>query len=818
MNARREEHAGGKYRNDRAGSCSTFNLWWTYGDRHRNYAFTHAPIVWLVLGQVSRRGLSTLLSRIVKIKSLGLFHDVYSEKFNFTKITLIYAENGRGKSTLSSLFRSVRTGDVRELHERRTIGSPDDPHAHLRFDTGVNVVLSKGTWSSVRDEVVVFDADFVDKNVYSGISVTTSHRKSLLDFALGTSAVAQRGKSDNADAAFDAAKLVHDALVTKLSEHHVGQTFIEFQALSEPQNFDNLVADLSQRRANASEAGLIERTPDPVPLQPMTLDLDTVLRALTSTIDDAHNDAENLVQNHIASMHRSASDVAEPSAWLAKGGDYDDGKACPYCDQPTGGVELVRAYRTVFNDTFSSLRTAVEDAYSHVSAQLTSDAVERVSTKVDLANSLLENWQKRCSITLLELDKAIFLDQIVAIRRVIELQLEAKKSDISSYKISDKDRKDLTTKWAAISAPFDAMNAIQSTNAEAVTTLKASLALESVEEIDKQQRDLERAHLRHSPQMVKQILEIGTAKTDRDARKREKDKARSELSEVMDRTLEKYGESTNIYLTSLGAPFLIHTITGNHRAGGRSDFAINMRGSQVRAEGGIPTFSTALSDGDKRTLALAFFFASTLEHSNVAELTVVIDDPVSSFDSARTQATVALLKKLGSKANQVIVLSHDAYFLRQLKGALDSGEPVAMLGIGTVPEQYSTIEQVDIEKICESKYYRHYRIVREMADGSFGDAPTAVQSIRPLLEGYLVRRYPHLLSPRGSLSDYIQAIEAAVETSPLAALKGFVTDLKDVGTYANPNHHDEGPAGDDGPVSSAEVREYCNRALKIVYA
>jgi hypothetical protein len=105
-----------------------------------------------------------------------------------------------------------------------------------------------------------------------------------------------------------------------------------------------------------------------------------------------------------------------------------------------------------------------------------------------------------------------------------------------------------------------------------------------------------------------------------------------------------------------------------------------------------------------------------------------------------------------------------------------------------------------------------------MADGSFGDAPTAVQSIRPLLEGYLVRRYPHLLSPRGSLSDYIQAIEAAVETSPLAALKGFVTDLKDVGTYANPNHHDEGPAGDDGPVSSAEVREYCNRALKIVYA
>lgn len=138
-----------------------------------------------------------MLSRIVKITGLGLLHDVHPPELAFTRVTLIHAENARGKSTLSSLFRSVQTGDVTELLERRTIGTTADLYARLKFDTSVDVVLENGAWSSVRDEVVVFDADFVDKNVYSGIAVTTGHRKNLLDFALGTSAVEAREVGDS---------------------------------------------------------------------------------------------------------------------------------------------------------------------------------------------------------------------------------------------------------------------------------------------------------------------------------------------------------------------------------------------------------------------------------------------------------------------------------------------------------------------------------------------------------------------------------------------------------------------------------------------
>jgi wobble nucleotide-excising tRNase len=752
----------------------------------------------------------------MKITGLGLLNDVCPQALGFTKVTLIHAENARGKSTLSALFRSVNSGEVTELQERRTIGGTDDPSATLRFDTSVDVVLDKGSWSAVRGEIAVFDADFVDKNVYSGITVTTSHRKNLLDFALGSSAVAARDKSSKADTAFDSSRRAHEVLSEKLVPAHEAQTFAQFKGLPKPKDFEGTKAQLTQRRTNAAEAGDIAATNGPELIPLVGLDLPTILDSFSTTVNDAHDRAELIVRDHVATMHRAGSDVPEPSTWLAEGGDYDDGDRCPYCAQLTTSVDLVKAYRTIFNDEFAALRSAVEIAARQIATL--ADLDERISTQVDLANALLETWRKRCAITTITFDKQAFASGVADLRHGLEGELDQKRADLTSYKPSPEAREALLAQWESVVAVLQPANAIQASNAASVATLKAGLASESLAALDKQLADLDRAHLRHSAGIVDQIAAIDAAKAEMNRLKQEKETARSELSTVMDATLSAYRVNTNKYLGLLGAPFSIGTMTGNHRAGGRSDFSIDLRGSEVRAEGGTPTFSTALSEGDKRTLALAFFLASTLEHGNVAGLTVVIDDPVSSFDANRTTATVSLLRELGAKADQVIVLSHDAHFLRQLKKRLGSNEVVAMLGIVAAPGQYSSIERIDIDEICENKYYRHYRIVRGMADGAYTDAPTAAQSIRPLLEGYLARRYPHLLSSGGSLSDYILKIEEADSPNPLSRLSSLVPEMREVGNYANPNHHDAGAGESDQPVSATEVSLYCTRALEIVYS
>jgi ABC-type cobalamin/Fe3+-siderophores transport system ATPase subunit len=71
-----------------------------------------------------------------------------------------------------------------------------------------------------------------------------------------------------------------------------------------------------------------------------------------------------------------------------------------------------------------------------------------------------------------------------------------------------------------------------------------------------------------------------------------------------------------------------------------------------------------LSDGEKRAVALADFLTEvTLDTSSSA---IVLDDPVSSFDSDSKEAVAELLVEHAAK-RQVIVLTHDLAFLYALK-------------------------------------------------------------------------------------------------------------------------------------------------------
>ncbi len=121
-----------------------------------------------------------MITRIESIKSVGLFNDANGRPFTFRKATMFYAENGRGKSTLASVLRSLSTGDSAAIIKRKTIDTQAQPEIDLQFDSGHKVVFKAGKWSEVRSELLIFDSDFVDQNVHSGGIVSTGHRKICL--------------------------------------------------------------------------------------------------------------------------------------------------------------------------------------------------------------------------------------------------------------------------------------------------------------------------------------------------------------------------------------------------------------------------------------------------------------------------------------------------------------------------------------------------------------------------------------------------------------------------------------------------------------
>lgn len=64
------------------------------------------------------------------------------------------------KSTLSTLLSACSVGDAQALQARKTID-------------GTN-------WSSLADNLHVFNQEFVERNVYAGAAVTPEQRASLL--------------------------------------------------------------------------------------------------------------------------------------------------------------------------------------------------------------------------------------------------------------------------------------------------------------------------------------------------------------------------------------------------------------------------------------------------------------------------------------------------------------------------------------------------------------------------------------------------------------------------------------------------------------
>ncbi len=75
------------------------------------------------------------LGKIVSIKNVGRFFDsAAAGDVAFRRYNLIFAENGRGKTTLCAILRSLQSGEPAYIIGRHTLRSPDPPQVQLLLD------------------------------------------------------------------------------------------------------------------------------------------------------------------------------------------------------------------------------------------------------------------------------------------------------------------------------------------------------------------------------------------------------------------------------------------------------------------------------------------------------------------------------------------------------------------------------------------------------------------------------------------------------------------------------------------------------------
>lgn len=759
-----------------------------------------------------------MLERIEQIQGVGLFNDAQAKPYKFQKATLIYADNGRGKSTLASIFRSIATNNSGLIIERATIDGALPPKVVMQFDSGHKISYNNGTWSEQRPELLVFDSDFIEKNVHSGGSVSTTHRKNLLEFALGEQAVAARKLVETET---DAAKTASDRLnsiTAKLSGFHSGIPLSTFEKLGKVDNADVQTQALRKRMADTAGIEALLKKPVPNTIEEPTLNFDSLFSILFSTVESIQDDADRIVREHIAKLGHG-----DAEHWLSQGLAFHRNDSCPYCDQSIRDVAIVQAYKTHFNARYVEIKKNVAQLHSGIAARTSADIAKQFALKVETANAIADTWRAHLSLPSISFDTDIAALALTELNTLLSKLADVKRLNPTEAAGTNADRARAELLWKQSLDEIKKANASIQACCDSINAFKTKLKTEDAQQLGVQIRYIELSVKRYSQEVIDLFSQLDDARQLSQGAEKRKKQARETLDSLMIATLQKYEKSINKLLTNFGASFKIHKMDANFRGGGpRSEYGLILRNKVISLDGSKPSFATALSEGDKRTLAFAFFIASVLSDPKIESRIVIIDDPMCSLDINRKQHTRAVLKEIHDKSEQIIVLCHDLYFLRDMRDTLSvDGKPAPIaLQLAHTAGDYTDFSTLDISRECESPYYRHHRMLTELVNGMPNlDQRAAAKAIRLLLEGYLHRRFPGHIPERHMFGQIVCLIRDAASPSPLVYAQSLVDELNSVNSYAGQFHHDTNPGNADTVmVVPSELRIFAKRALNIVHS
>lgn len=761
-----------------------------------------------------------MLKKILKLQNIGLFHDGTPAQVEAAKVTLVYGENGRGKSSFAAIARSCSENRPDLILRRRTIDQKGDPAIEFIFDGGPTT-FKAGAWSKPRPEVLVFDDDFIEENAFTGKGITSANRRGLYTFALGHAVDLQKRMDAAAAKANEAGRVRGEK--EKAVQSHSGQIPLKaFLALPRDPDAEKKLAELTKELEAANASQKIQRRESLVRLTGLDVDLPDIFVTFRKALPSIQHEAERLVKAHIQKHPSTGFED-----WISRGHGHIVGAECPYCAQSIQGIPLVAAYQSYFNVAYDRLKADV--------AKLEVTTIPAIVRSIapwqgiiDANRNRAATWAEQIEATAPEFDTIAAVRETDALRELL-LRITARKRLQPLDTVgSDEEEAKAVEIFELLNRMIRAYNeGVQKLN-EVFNAKKAALGTLNQQELRKQ-IDLQQAQVRrHTPAVAALVAELQQAESDSKKFADEKEHERTAHDNAMADTLTAYEKGINFYLKKLRAGFAIVELKGQHSGGKepRTTYAIQLRGKTVKAlqrdeDPKGPCVPYALSEGDKRSLALAFFLARLKTDAQKQQRILVFDDPVTSLDENRRKETVSEFVELAQACDQLFILSHDPYFLRQVRAAVsEKGIHKKEFKIGYAADDYSFFDPCDLEVVCESPYYRNYRLINEYLVGvPQADLRAIAQALRLVVEGFYKRRYPGRVQPGWTFGTIILTARKQEMGNPLSSLLPIADALDDFNEYASRYHHDSNPEGWlSEKILELDLRKYSRIALDLIHA
>ncbi len=710
-----------------------------------------------------------MLSKLQLIRNVGRF-DSTSCPIDLKPLTLIYAENGMGKTTLSAIIRSLGTGNPIPILERRRLGATNDANVVVEITNVTGTVrFENGRWNSTLDEVSIYDDLFVEENVCSGLTIDSEHRKGLTSVILGKVGVSLKNRYDEL-----ANKIANHNRALRQKDEQINppergtMSIGDFCALPEITDIDPKILNIEKLLLAAKSSDLIKFHALFVTIELSPIDKDELKNFLSKGIEDFGENALTHIQTHFALLGNGAED------WVSSGMSFirrDEGNntkdnaentkvnnhlpACPFCGLKLEDSDLFTEYRSYFSKSYSNLKKEITSFQENISFKHNADHIGDFERSIRSLGELRTFWSQFIELPEISIDsEKISKARQSASTIAIDLLKRKSLNPLEPIQLTSKEEKAIDNYNIEVEQFKVLLASIISCN-QRLEDLKKKSTGASTTPLTLELAKIKATKVRYSSNDKTLCDEYKKELNDKAATEKVRDQTKADLEAYKQREFPNFHKEINNYLNKFGASFKVGEIIEKNTSSGPScvyEFQINGHSVPLEGSGDSPSFRSSLSAGDRNALALAYFFVSLDRDPNLKSKVIVIDDPVSSLDDHRSFTTAQRITSLVKKSAQVIVLSHNRGFLGRIWKVASNKGSLTALKLSHI-ESGSELRAWDIENEAFNDHDIYHTKLKDFlhSPGDF-DVMEIGPCIRPYLEGYLRTVYgPPSVNPGFSL-------------------------------------------------------------------
>ena len=758
-----------------------------------------------------------MIRHIKLLRNIGTFNSDNSiESIDLERLVLIYAENGRGKTTLAEILRSLATGDIDRIIGRHRLGAQHPTHIVLDCDgSPSNVMFQNDIWSRTIPNIRIFNDLFVDENVCSGLGVDPQHRQNLHEIVLGEQGVKLNHALQNLvernekhlRALIEKSRAIPDKIRNDLD-------IDDFCAVQELPDIDDKIRtterllEASRNQQAVQTSSLFEMLVLPA------FDTQEIAQMLSRDLPSLSKEAESQVHAHAAALGEGGEQ------WVAEGvrrglqGNEDN---CPFCGQSITGLDLIAHYRAYFSEAYAHLKQDVKETIDTMHRTHVGGAQVEFERAVGTIGKLHQFWGQFCDIPAVKIDSEAVVNTWNTAREAVAKCLEAKKSAPLERLTLSKSTLEAMNNYETHRQEIVEINkTLASSNIE-IRRVQNRAASNNPDEVAKELSLLKATKARHSPEIAPLCVDYLKEKKRKEASDTARMKARESLHQYRNGVFPQLQDGVNKYLARFNAGFRLSNFTpSNIRGGSTCTYNVVINERPVAVAGGKtssdePSFRNTLSSGDRNTLALALFFSSLDQEPNFGDTIVVIDDPISSLDDHRSMNTMQEVRNLATRANQVIAMSHSKRFLCDIWRHTDRKDCVS-LEIAQKGDE-STIREWNVGEDAITEHDQRHILLKEYAATQSGNIREVAKTIRLHLEGYLRVACPGNFPPGKTLGPFIEECRRRIGNLDEVLDDPTTQELHELKEYGNQFHHDSNQPWKPVHINTTELLCFVKRTL-----